>query len=162
MMLIETDKRETYAIPLTYSKKLKERFTVPANLYLIGTMNTADRSLAMVDYALRRRFCFVDLAPAFGSEKFSKFLSARGVPLDLIAKIKKRLENINTIIADDSKNLGPGFCIGHSYFCDTNSDVEFDINWYNRIVDFEIGPLLSEYWFDNPEKANQQIETLKI
>jgi len=162
MMLIEPDKRETYAIPLTYSKNLEESFTVPANLYLIGTMNTADRSLAMVDYALRRRFCFVDLAPAFGSAKFSKFLSERGVPSDLVAKIKKRLENINTIIADDSKNLGSGFCIGHSYFCDTNSDVEFDINWYNRIVDFEIGPLLSEYWFDNPEKANQQIEALKI
>jgi len=63
---------------------------------------------------------------------------------------------------DDSKNLGPGFCIGHSYFCDINNDVEYDENWYNRIVGFEIGPLLSEYWFDNPEKANQQIEALKI
>ena len=161
-MLIEPDKRETYAIPLTYSKNLDETFTVPANLHLIGTMNTADRSLAMVDYALRRRFCFVDLVPAFGSEKFSTFLTARGVPSDLVANIEKKLGNINTTIADDSKNLGPGFCIGHSYFCDTNNDVEYDVNWYNRIVDFEIGPLLSEYWFDNPEKANQHIEALKI
>jgi len=162
MMLIEPDKRETYAVPLTYSKNLDENFTVPTNLYVIGTMNTADRSLAMVDYALRRRFCFVDMEPAFGSDKFDNFLTKNGVPDSILKSINTRLSNLNALIEDDSKNLGPGFRIGHSYFCDNNIDTKYDSDWYNRIVRYEIGPLLYEYWFDSPEKANEAVEELRI
>ena len=160
MMLIEPDKRGNHSIPLTYSKSADETFTVPSNVYLIGTMNTADRSLAMVDYALRRRFCFVDLEPAYGTEKFNNFLVSAGVPDDLVKKIDARLSYLNTSIAGETKNLGPGFRIGHSYFCPGDNDANFDGNWYRNIVNYEIAPLLREYWFDSPEKAKEQIQQL--
>ncbi|BBO66907.1 hypothetical protein DSCA_08370 [Desulfosarcina alkanivorans] len=161
MMLIEADKRDGYALPLTYAQDSGETFTVPSNVHLIGTMNTADRSLAMVDYALRRRFCFVDLQPAFNSDKFNTFLKDRiGIPPALIARINARIGALNTIISDETKNLGPGFCIGHSYFCSENGTGDLDDNWYRRIIEYEIAPLLKEYWFDNPSNADKQIDLL--
>jgi len=160
MMLIESDKRGDFKIPLTYSKA-DDTFTVPPNIYLIGTMNTADRSLAMVDYALRRRFCFVDLVPAYETDKFNSFLERAGVDKDLIERINKNLSMINKVIEDDTKNLGPGFKVGHSYFCPAKNGNEFGEAWYERIIDFEIAPLLLEYWFDRPEEAEKHIERLK-
>jgi len=153
MMLIESDKRGDFKIPLTYSKA-DDTFTVPPNIYLIGTMNTADRSLAVVDYALRRRFCFVDLIPAYETDKFNSFLERAGVDKDLIERINKNLSMINKVIEDDTKNLGTGFKIGHSYFCPAKNGNEFGEAWYERIIDFEIAPLLLEYWFDRPEEEN--------
>lgn len=161
MVLIEPDKRGTYSLPLTYSKTNDEKFTVPPNLHLIGTMNTADRSLALVDYALRRRFCFVDLEPAFDTPKFNRFLASLNVPETLIHRINRKLKTINDEISGDNKNLGRGFRIGHSYFCTGRKGDKYDEAWYQRIVDFEIAPLLREYWFDNPEKAEDHIKTLK-
>ena len=85
MMLIEPDKRgEEYAIPLAYSRPDEPPFSVPPNLFVLGLMNTADRSLAMVDYALRRRFAFHTLEPRFASAKFRGFLEQRGAPPNLI------------------------------------------------------------------------------
>jgi 5-methylcytosine-specific restriction protein B len=119
MMLIESDKRSSeWAAPLAYSVNLEETFFVPKNLYILGLMNTADRSIAVVDYALRRRFAFVDLEPAFNSTKFATYLSDRGVPKSLMEKIVSAMTSLNDAIAKDVTNLGSGFCVGHSFFCD--------------------------------------------
>ncbi len=153
MMLIEPDKRgKEFAMPLTYSEDADERFYIPENVYLIGTMNTADRSLAMVDYALRRRFRFITLEPAFESKAFFKYLGECGVAQDLIHKIVNRMAELNSIIENDTKNLGPGYRIGHSYFC-PNSGTRADEAWYRRVVESEIVPLIQEYWFDNEQKV---------
>ena len=151
MMLIEADKRSAeYAVPLTYSPD-GDPFHVPDNLFLIGMMNTADRSLAMVDYALRRRFAFVRLTPAFGTDQFSDFLLKAGVEEDLVNRIVDRLSDLNRRIREDRKNLGPGFEIGHSFFCPRDEDEQLDESWYKTVVRREIEPLLREYWFDRPE-----------
>ena len=160
MMLIEADKRGSeYAIPLTYSPDA-EPFHVPPNLFLIGMMNTADRSLAMVDYALRRRFAFIGLKPAFGTDQFSDFLLAAEVEEDLVSKIVDRLTHLNRKIRDDRKNLGPGFEIGHSFFCPGEDDEGLDQSWYEAIIQREIKPLLREYWFDRPDQVDEEIKAL--
>ena len=160
MMLIEADKRGSeYAVPLTYSPDA-EPFHVPPNLYLIGMMNTADRSLAMVDYALRRRFAFIRLTPAFGTDQFSDFLLAAEVEEDLVNKIVDRLTHLNRKIREDRKNLGPGFEIGHSFFCPQEEDESLDESWYRSVVLREIEPLLREYWFDRPDQVDGEIKAL--
>lgn len=160
MMLIEEDKRGTeHAIPLTYSTA-GERFFVPENVYLLGLMNTADRSLAMVDYALRRRFGFIDLEPAFGSEAFSEHLLQAGVEEAVVEKIDRRMSELNQAIATDRENLGPGYRIGHSYFVPSGGEETLDDGWYREIVSTQIAPLLREYWFDRPDTADQHVEYL--
>lgn len=160
MMLIEADKRSSeYAVPLTYSPD-GDPFHVPDNLFLIGMMNTADRSLAMVDYALRRRFAFVRLTPAFGTDQFSDFLLKTGVEEDLVNRIVDRLSDLNGKIREDRKNLGPGFEIGHSFFCPRDEDELLDESWYRTVVRREIEPLLREYWFDRPEYVDERVRDL--
>ena len=157
MMLIEYDKRgKEYKIPLTYSKRDDEPFYISENLYIIGTMNTADRSLALVDYALRRRFAFIDLSPKF-NDKFKDFIGSYGDNDFLVTMIEK-LKVLNKIIAND-KNLGPGFQIGHSYFCNPTAKKAIR-TWYENIIEHEIAPLLREYWFDDVEKAETEIRKL--
>lgn len=157
MLLIEADKRcKDYEVSLTYSPNTK--FFVPANVYLIGTMNTADRSLALVDYALRRRFAFVSLAPAF-DEKFCNHLINNGFSTEFVEKLVRALTQLNHVISED-KNLGKGFCIGHSYF--TEPDVTNLSAWYHRVIRLEIAPLLQEYWFDDEPKAEREIEKLLV
>jgi Cdc6-like AAA superfamily ATPase len=152
MLLIETDKRGSeYAVPLTYSEPNDERFYIPDNLYLIGTMNTADRSITIVDYALRRRFAFFSLKPEFG-EKFKNCLKKKGVTVDVIEHIREKIGELNRDISEDKKNLGSGFEIGHSFFCPMN-DVKDSREWYNRIISLEVKPQLMEYWFDDPKRA---------
>lgn len=124
-----------------------EPFAVPSNVYLIGMMNTADRSLAMIDYALRRRFSFFDMKPAFESTGFMKRqLIASNVIFD---RLINRIEELNDEISRDS-SLGPGFCIGHSYF--SNPDGEWTRDELRLIVDYDILPMLREYWFDDQDK----------
>ncbi|MYC68718.1 MAG: AAA domain-containing protein [Acidobacteriia bacterium] len=160
MMLIEPDKREAeYAVPLTYSPD-EEPFHVPENVFLIGMMNTADRSLAMVDYALRRRFAFIRLEPAFGTDQFSDHLLEAGVEEDLVNRIVDRLSTLNKAIRDERKNLGPGFEIGHSFFCPREADEQLDDSWYEAVVRREIEPLLREYWFDRPEHVDNLTKQL--
>lgn len=156
MMLIESDKRGKYSVPLTYSEKDDALFSVPENLYLIGTMNTADRSLAIVDYALRRRFRFITLEPKFNN-RFKDFLSSKGFSKDFIQEMSSKLNLLNAKIKSD-KNLGSGFLIGHSFFCNANSENER--KWFENIVKFEIRPLLEEYWFDDNEKVDNEINLL--
>jgi MoxR-like ATPase len=158
MMLIESDKREEkYAIPLTYSDN-GESFHVPENIHLIGLMNTADRSLALVDYALRRRFSFFELQPQFKSPKFSNFLTTNGVNPQLHDKIIDRMIRLNDTIETDG-HLGRGFRIGHSYFC---SNADNSQAWYEAVIEQEIVPMLEEYYFDDPEKVAELREMLLL
>jgi 5-methylcytosine-specific restriction protein B len=153
MMLIEPDKRSPdWEVPLAYSSNATDKFYIPSNLYLIGLMNTADRSLAMVDYALRRRFAFVTLSPLYQSDQFKAHLLAKGASDALINKIVNRMTALNTAIADDKANLGTGFCIGHSFFCEP-SGVPND-EWHASVVEGEIAPLLQEYWCDQLDTAS--------
>lgn len=159
MMLIESDKRgPEFGIPLTYSPD--ERFYVPENLYVLGMMNTADRSLAMVDYALRRRFSFIRLEPAFTSERFANHLVGEGVDERLVERIVSRMTELNRGITEDTRNLGPGFEIGHSFFVPGRDEEGRDDAWYQRIVRQEIEPLLHEYWFDQPDRVREHVARL--
>ena len=142
-MLIENDKRGV-ALQLLYSD---EKFSVPKNLYIIGMMNTADRSLAMLDYALRRRFAFFEFSPAFRTDGFRQYLQNKN---------NKKFNNLITVIEklniaiENDESLGRGFCVGHSYFC---TDKPIDDMWLNGVITYEIIPLLNEYWFDEPNKV---------
>ena len=144
-MLIESDKRGS-ELQLLYSREL---FYVPRNVHIIGMMNTADRSLAMLDYALRRRFAFVELCPAFDSAGFHDYCEGLGNPKfkDLVRVVK----SLNFAIAED-ESLGEGFCIGHSYFCNMKPENCTDVALAS-IVDYELVPMLKEYWFDEPDNV---------
>lgn len=157
MMLIETDKREKYKVHLTYSEKDDAQFFVPENLYLIGTMNTADRSLAIVDYALRRRFRFITLKPNF-NQKFMDLLISKGFSREFIQGIISKINTLNEEIKAD-KNLGEGFQIGHSFFC-SNKNSKSEKEWFEDIVKYEIEPLLEEYWFDDVELSENKVKCL--
>lgn len=150
-MLIENDKRGN-ALQLLYSD---EKFYVPSNVYIIGMMNTADRSLAMLDYALRRRFAFFEMKPGFASEGFREYRMAfKNSKFDNLVDC---VEKLNTVItADDS--LGEGFCIGHSYFCNLTAITDKVLS---NIVEYEMIPLLKEYWYDEPIKVKDWTEKLR-
>jgi len=159
LLLLEADKRgPAHAVRLPYSPAGSPPFFVPENVYVIGTMNLADRSLAPLDYALRRRFAFVGLMPEFG-EPLQQFLAARGVPSVIIQQLTTRLHALNQTIADDP-DLGPDFCIGHSYFCQPPTSPVEAADWLRLILEQEIAPLLTEYWLDQPAKAAQQQKKL--
>lgn len=160
LMMIEKNYRGA-KVTLAYSG---ESFAVPENLYIIGLMNTADRSLAIIDYALRRRFAFFTMHPAFSIE-------AEGGPDKINSGFKKYMESVastefnafiakmqalNKEIREDS-SLGEGFCIGHSYFCNYGEAKAQEKNvkeWLLAIVKYDILPTLREYWFDNAEQYN--------
>ena len=153
MVLIEPDKRDPkWAVPLTYSKRAAEQFYIPRNVYLLGMMNTADRSLSLVDYALRRRFAFHSLKSQISSPMYMDYLGSNGVPENIAHAIIARIDDLNKFISDKEKStLGPGFCIGHSFFMPTDSAGSWDEAWYRRIVSTELLPLLEEYWFENDD-----------
>jgi len=155
MLLIEPDKRgPSWKARLAYAKDGDPDFFVPENLFILGMMNTADRSLSMVDYALRRRFAFATMDPLFGAPKFRAHLGAYGVPEEIITRIVNGMSDLNQVIESDRINLGPGFRVGHSFFTPTKP-MDDPESWYRRIVETEIYPLLEEYWFDSPETADQ-------
>ena len=159
LLLLEGDKREQrWATTLSYAKAETPDFYVPDNLYVVGTMNTADRSLALVDYALRRRFVFADVTPGFDQAGFREKLEGLGATTSLIDQIRTRMTDLNQRIATDS-NLGAGFAVGHSYFCQTGGNPA-DKEWYERIVRTEIRPLLKEYWFDDEDEVEDAVARL--
>ena len=145
LMLIEKDYRGTKAT-LAYNGL---SFSVPKNLYIIGMMNTADRSLAMIDYALRRRFSFFEVEPGFNSEGFIHYQN--GLNNETLNELINKVKDLNREISLD-KSLGKGFCIGHSYFCGRDVCTE---EWLHSIVDYDILPMLSEYWFDDANKLQR-------
>lgn len=152
-MLIEGDKRGT-PVQLLYTDEV---FTVPENVYIIGMMNTADRSLAMLDYALRRRFAFFEIEPGFEISGFINYRqSLDNKKFDILIE---RVENLNRAIAAD-ESLGKGFCIGHSFFCNLTQE-KIDDQTLFGIVEYELIPLLQEYWFDEPEKVEKWSHELR-
>jgi len=152
LLLLEADKRgPAYAVRLPYAAANEPRFFVPENVFVIGTMNTADRSLAPLDYALRRRFAFVPLQPEFGA-RLQEALLERNVPDSVTQRLLTRLTELNQAITDDPE-LGPDFQIGHSYFCQPPTDPNAADAWLTLILEQEIAPLLDDYWLDQPAKA---------
>ena len=145
LMLIEKGYRNK-PIQLAYNK---EKFHVPSNLYIIGMMNTADRSLALIDYALRRRFAFFPMKPGLDKKSFQNEIAKSGD--ERVSKVIDAVKKLNEVIANDD-SLGDGFCIGHSYFCNPESDTA----WIENVVKYEIIPMLDEYWFDNKERSEAE------
>lgn len=159
LMLIEADHRldadgEGDEVTLAYENR---PFSVPDNLYIIGLMNTADRSLAMIDYALRRRFGFIEMEPAFENEKFIKDMKDKNPQNTRLQSLVAVVKELNYAIEHDP-TLGSGFCIGHSYFCSKNSMTQDSLL---TIVQTEIVPLLQEYWFDSPDKVYEWASRLE-
>ena len=151
LMLIEADYRDKKAT-LAYNGL---GFSVPMRLHIIGMMNTADRSLAMIDYALRRRFSFFDMDPGFDSEGFKKYQDA--LANDTFNTLIDKIRELNREIKLD-KSLGKGFCIGQSYFCNAEECTD---EWMKDVVDFDILPMLNEYWFDDTNKVQRWENLLK-
>ena len=149
LMLIENDYRDK-PIQMSYRE---EHFAVPSNVYIIGMMNTADRSLAMIDYALRRRFSFFEMKPGFESPQFMDYIQKQMDPH--LNQLVKAIIDLNKVIANDD-SLGSGFCIGHSYLC--NLGYHYNLE---TIVEYDIIPMLREYWFDNDNLFNQEAQKLR-
>ncbi len=150
-MLIENDKRGNQ-LHLLYSDEL---FAVPSNVYIIGMMNTADRSLAMLDYALRRRFAFYEVQPKFHTQSFQNYIHS--LNSDKLNNLIDVIIRLNNDIKND-ESLGSGFCIGHSYFCNIKEVTDLTLS---RIVEYEIIPLLKEYWFDDQQIVQKWIDQLR-
>lgn len=153
-LLMEKDKRCTENVKLAYSQ---ETFTIPANIRIIGMMNTADRSIALIDHALRRRFAFIDLEPAYNEQKFKDFV--QNAPSPKLKKLLEAIEGLNKEITDDS-SLGKGYRVGHSYFC-VDNPADLTDEWLKTIVNFELLPLIEEYWFDEPDKVKDWRNNLR-
>lgn len=153
LMLIEKDKRGK-KLTLAYSK---EEFYVPKNLYIIGMMNTADRSLALLDYALRRRFSFVEMKPAFENPKFKDYIAK--INNEYLSKTIERIKSLNKEIENDP-SLGKGFVIGHSYFCNLKQDCKDSA--IKSILKYDIIPILKEYWFDDENNIDKWSKILEV
>lgn len=161
LTLLEADKRNSNeALELSYRRSPNEKVYIPSNLYVIGTMNIADRSLALVDLALRRRFAFIDLEPKLNQSWRNWLTNRGGIPADLVSEIGNRISQLNETIAADP-TLGPQFRIGHSYVTPPVDEVIGDAKeWFMQVVESEIGPLLNEYWFDSQSKAQTATQRL--
>ena len=161
LTLMEADKRTPeQALALAFPRDEQERVYVPPNVYLIGTMNVADRSLALVDLALRRRFAFVDLEPIFG-EPWRRWMRDQGGFEDgFLQQVANRMDALNKAISADA-GLGTQFRVGHSYLTVASGmKIDDPRKWYREVVETEIAPLLREYWFDRTDKADAQEKTL--
>ena len=161
LTLLEADKRDEHsALRLAYTKDDDQPFHIPPNVYVIGTMNLADRSLALVDIALRRRFAFFDLEPAFNETWLDWVRERFSETPGFASTIKQRIDTLNSEISGDS-NLGDQFRIGHSHFTPApDATIGDPREWYKDVVETEIAPLLREYWFDNRGTADEEIEKL--
>ena len=147
LMLIEKDYRgEKFKMPLAYTET---KFYVPTNVHIIGMMNTADRSLAMIDYALRRRFSFYDMRPGFESEGFHKYQAA--LANEHFDRLIEKVKELNRAIAAD-ESLGSGFELGHSYFCGQKAITD---DWLHQVINYDLIPMLQEYWFDNRKEVEK-------
>ena len=157
LMLIEAEHRgEALRLPVS-----GELLSVPKRLHIIGMMNTADRGLALIDYALRRRFAFFEMRPALDHPGFLRHVEAVGsARLEALVDVVRRL---NQRIAEDEA-LGPGFQIGHSYLClpaagpENPAGSDADVT---SVVRYELEPLVREYWFDNPAAMDESIHELE-
>ncbi|WP_448325856.1 McrB family protein [Sulfitobacter sp. M13] len=161
LTLLENTKRNRAdAMELAYRKIPGEKIHVPDNLYIIGTMNIADRSLALVDLALRRRFAFVTLEPLL-NDAWADWCRDKSFPEDVIAFVRDRAGALNEVIAQD-RALGPQFRVGHSYVTPSDDDCSDARVWFSELIDTEIAPLLEDYWFDAPERARDATQALRV
>ena len=163
LMLIEADKREPeYGVTLQHRPDAKGGFYVPENVYIIGTMNLADRSLTGMNVAMRRRFGFVDLKPQFDTPVFKNWLRREtDMPEDLQNRMNSKMRDLNKAIAKHP-SLNENYAVGHSFFCPrVRKPAEGWDEWYQTIIDFEIRPLLRDYWFDDPDTAKDEADKLK-
>lgn len=158
-LLEHTKRSEREALELTYTRAGEGRFHLPENLHVIGTMNTADRSLALVDFALRRRFAFFELEPQFnGAWKAHLRDRFRAAPAGHIDEIARRIIAMNDEIAAEP-SLGKSFRIGHSYFTPEVEASEL-WPWFEAVVETSVAPQLSEYWHDDPEAVKRTVQQL--
>lgn len=163
LTLLEADKRTpTEGLSLSYKKDNNERVYIPENLYVIGTMNIADRSLALVDLALRRRFAFFTLETTLDDTWMNWVSTTNQIPISFLHIVKQKLDHLNNIIENDQR-LGKQFKIGHSYVTPSfSSEISNPISWFSDVVNTEIYPLLEEYWFDSIETAeNARLDLLE-
>ena len=155
LTLLEADKRVPgEALRLAYPRTPSERVHIPPNLHVIGTMNLADRSLALVDLALRRRFAFRTLEPML-NDAWRDWCIAAGASSGLVDTMAKRLGELNTTIAADNR-LRSQFCVGHSFVTPPKAGVTDWPGWFRAVVETEIAPLLDEYWYDDEPTAKSQ------
>jgi len=168
LMLIEADKRSpTHAVELQHriadEGDLDGKFFVPPNVYIIGTMNLADRSLTGMNVAMRRRFAFAPLRPRFDSQRFATEVAKAGMSDEMLERIIGRMTALNEVIEGDA-SLGKQYEVGHSFFCpDSDGPPGGDWEaWYEAVVEFEIRPLLEEYWFDDARKAADEVAKLLV
>lgn len=166
LTLLESSKRRSdEALELTYMRDQEPPVFLPKNLYIVGTMNTADRSLALVDFALRRRFAFFTLEPQFNDAWMAHVVKTfalseegyRGYPV--LEEIRRRVGQVNEQISAD-RGLGSTFRIGHSFF---TPEQAYDISveeWFSVEVKTSVAPLLAEYWPDSPDRADAAIGSL--
>lgn len=156
LTLLEADKRTPKeALELSYRRSDDERVFIPHNLYVVGTMNIADRSLALVDLALRRRFAFIDLEPTLGQQWREWVQSECGMDAGILDEIKERILALNNEIST-AAGLGPQFRVGHSYVTpQPGTPIRDAREWFRQVVETEIGPLLDEYWFDALDKSRE-------
>ena len=168
LMLIEADKRSSeHAVELQHRMADVDgtdgKFFVPPNVYIIGTMNLADRSLTGMNVAMRRRFAFAELRPQFHSDQFRDEVTKTGIPDEMLGRIVDRMSSLNATISEDA-SLGRQYAVGHSFFCpDSDGPPGGDWEgWYEAVVEFEIRPLLEEYWFDDARKAADEVAKLKL
>ena len=161
LTLLEADKRNPDdGLALAYPSSDSERFHIPPNVYVIGTMNLADRSLALVDFALRRRFAFFDLVPALNATWRDWVDRECSIPTVFLSRIAQRVSALNDQIAADP-NLGDQFRIGHSHFTPTQgTPIDDHIQWFKDVVETEIAPLLREYWFDSLVRSREETDKL--
>ena len=157
LTLLEADKRTPdEALALCYARDDRERVYIPPNLHVIGTMNVADRSLALLDLALRRRFAFIDLEPVFGDIWRNWVSEECGLDPDFLRDVERRMTSLNQTIAQDNL-LGPQFRVGHSVVTPpAGAAIDDPVSWFREVVETEIGPLLDEYWFDQPDQASAE------
>ena len=162
LTLLEPDKRTPEdALELSYpDKDGRRQIHVPENLHVIGTMNTADRSLALIDLAFRRRFAFADLEPKLGRRWREWVILERGIDAELAREIERLVTELNRRIAEDER-LGSQFRIGHSFVTPVRPlEAGRTKDWFLQVVKSKIGPQLEEYWFDEPKKAKEAIDGL--
>ena len=163
LTLLEADKRNPENALTTLYSQEGEAVFLPDNFFVIGTMNQADRSLAMVDMALRRRFAFINLEPQLGSTWRNFCVAQRNRNDQALSEIARRIEEVNQLIRDDF-NLGDDYLIGHSFVTPRRklADSSFDatMEWFNQVVASDLKPLIGEYWFDNPAKREQALNVL--
>lgn len=160
MMLIEHDKRgDKHSLRLTYSNATDDPFFVPENVHIIGCMNTADRSLAIVDYALRRRFSFITLTPEFG-DSFKDFLKTK-IDKTFVDTITAKITAVNQVI--QGTEMLRGMEIGHSYFCNFEGfEMGKEMDWWNDICEYELFPYLDEVCYDDSERLDTLKKMLKL